>query len=101
MQSSGTVFFFFCTGRTVFPRDPEVAARQETGHGVARQVVDPALLAQLRHDGVDPREARLALDRNAKLKIRTRGHVQAYGRGFSFPLPGGASIDKVALPIRA
>ena len=47
----------------LLPAEPEVAAGEEAGHGVSGQVVDPALLSQLRHDGVDPREARLALCR--------------------------------------
>lgn len=32
----------------------EVAAREKAGHGVASQVVNPALVVQLRHNGVDP-----------------------------------------------
>jgi len=39
------------------PADPEVSAREEAGHGVPGQVVDPALSPQLGHDGVDPGEA--------------------------------------------
>jgi hypothetical protein len=35
----------------------EVPAGEEAGHRMARQVVHPALLPQLRHDGVDPGEA--------------------------------------------
>ena len=39
------------------PVDVAAAAGQETGHGVAAQVVDPAFEAQLAHQGVDPGEA--------------------------------------------
>lgn len=45
----------------LLPGDPEVPAREEAGDGVARQVVDPALLAQLDHYGVYPGEAGLTL----------------------------------------
>lgn len=41
----------------LLPADPQVSSGQETGHSVSGQVVDPALLPQLCHDGVDPREA--------------------------------------------
>ncbi len=41
----------------LLPADPQVSSGQETGHGVSGQVVDPALLPQLGHDGVDPGEA--------------------------------------------
>lgn len=37
-----------------YPPAPQVAAREEAGHGVASQVVYPALLPQLRHDGINP-----------------------------------------------
>ena len=40
------------------PVDVAAAPRQETGHGVPAQVVDPAFVAQLPHQAVDPREAR-------------------------------------------
>ena len=36
------------------PRHPQVPARQEAGHAVPREVVDPAPLAELHHHGVDP-----------------------------------------------
>lgn len=45
----------------LLPADPQVSSGQETGHGVSSQVVDPALLPQLGHDGVDPGEAGPAL----------------------------------------
>ena len=53
-----------CAGsylHALLPRDPEVAAGQEASDGVPAQVVDPALLMKLPHDGVDPREASLTL----------------------------------------
>lgn len=37
----------------VLPADEEVSAGEEAGHGVARQVVDPALAPQLGHDGIN------------------------------------------------
>lgn len=45
----------------LLPADPQVSSGKETGHGVSSQVVDPALLPQLGHDGVDPGEAGPAL----------------------------------------
>lgn len=39
------------------PVDVAAAAGQEAGDGVAAEVVDPAFLAQLPHQGVDPGEA--------------------------------------------
>ena len=39
--------------QSVDPVEPEVAARQETAGGVSGHVVDPALLDQLSHGGVD------------------------------------------------
>lgn len=41
----------------LLPADPQVSSSQETGHGVPSQMVNPALLPQLSHDGVNPREA--------------------------------------------
>ena len=42
---------------SVLPALPEVPSREEASDGVSGQMVDPALLSQLGHDGVDPREA--------------------------------------------
>ena len=42
----------------LLPRDPQVAAREEAGDGMAREVVEPALRPELVHAGVDPGEAR-------------------------------------------
>lgn len=42
---------------SLLPADPQVSPGQEAGHGVPGQVMDPPLLPQLRHDGVDPGEA--------------------------------------------
>lgn len=47
------------------------------------QVVDPALLPQLGHDGVNPREARLALS--------------PLGQGFRVAVPGDLDADGVPL----
>lgn len=38
------------------PADPQVSPGEKAGHSVPRQVVDPALLSQLGHNGVDPGE---------------------------------------------
>lgn len=46
---------------SLLPADPQVSPGQEAGHGVPGQVMDPPLLPQLRHDGVDPGEASAAL----------------------------------------
>ena len=37
------------------PADPQVTSGQEASHGVTGQVMDPALLLQLSHDGIDER----------------------------------------------
>lgn len=50
---------FFKDGRPRLPGLPQVAARQETGHHVTGQMMDPARLFQLRHDGVDKGKTRL------------------------------------------
>ena len=42
---------------SLLPRDPEIAPGEEAGDRVAGQVVDPALVTQLRHDRVDPRKS--------------------------------------------
>ena len=47
--------------RAGFPVHEQVAPRQEARHRVARQVVHPALLLQLRHARVDPGETGSAL----------------------------------------
>lgn len=47
------------------------------------QVVDPALLPQLRHDGIDPGEARLALG--------------PLGQGLGVAVPGDLDADGVPL----
>lgn len=43
------------------PADPKVTPGEKTGHRVSGQVMDPALLPQLSHDGVDPGKACLSL----------------------------------------
>ena len=45
----------------LFPGLPEVSSGEETGNAMASEVVDPALLAKLRHDSVYPGEARPCL----------------------------------------
>lgn len=39
------------------PADPQVSPGQKAGHSVPSQAVDPSLLPQLGHDGVNPRES--------------------------------------------
>lgn len=65
------------------PADPEVPAGEEAGHSMPGQVVDPALLPQLGHDGVNPREACLALG--------------PLGQGFGVAVPGDLDADGVPL----
>ena len=67
----------------LLPADPQVSSGQEAGHGVPGQVVDPALLPQLRHDGVDPGEARAAL--------------RPLGQRLCVAVPGDLHTDGVAL----
>lgn len=55
------------------PVDVAAAARQETGHGVPAQVVDPAFAAQLPHQGVDPGKARAAVFPAAEPGFRGAG----------------------------
>lgn len=43
------------------PADPQVTPGEETRHCMPGQVMDPALLPQLSHDGVYPGKARLGL----------------------------------------
>lgn len=43
------------------PADPQVPSGEEAGHGVSGEMMDPALLSQLTHDGVYPGEARPSL----------------------------------------
>ncbi len=45
----------------LLPADPQVSAGEETSDCVSGQMVDPALLSQLGHDGIDPGETRPAL----------------------------------------
>ncbi len=47
--------------RAALPVDVAAAAREEAGDGVAAEVVDPAFLLELAHQGVDPGEARAAV----------------------------------------
>ena len=47
--------------KAFLPAEPQVAAGQKAGGGVAAHLVDPALRVQLPHAGVDQWEARLAL----------------------------------------
>ena len=48
---------FFKDFGPAFPVDVAAAAGEETGDGVAAEVVDPAFLPELAHYGVDPGEA--------------------------------------------
>ena len=65
------------------PAQPQVSAGQEAGDGMPGQVVDPALLPQLGHDGVDPGEARLGL--------------RPLGQRLGVAVPWDADADGVAL----
>lgn len=62
------------------PADPQVAPGEEAGHGVPGQVMDPALLPQLRHDGVYPGEARFRFrPLGERFEIFVPGDADAYG----------------------
>lgn len=65
------------------PADPQVSSSQETGHSVSGQVVDPAFLPQLGHDGVNPREASPAF--------------RPLGQRLRVVIPGDLNADGVAL----
>lgn len=67
----------------LLPANPQVSSRQETGHGVSSQVVDPSLLPQLGHDGIDPGEAGTAL--------------RPFGQRLRVAVPGDLNADWVAL----
>ena len=61
------------------PGHPEVAPGEEAGGGVPRQVVDPALLPQLSHDGVNPGISGLG--------------VGPFRQDFSVVIPGHLNIN--------
>ena len=62
---------------------PEVAPGQEAGGGVPGQVVDPALLPQLGHDGVNPGEPGLS--------------IGPLGQGLTVAIPGNLQHVKAEL----
>ena len=66
------------------PVDVAAAARQEAGHGVTAQVVHPAFVPQLAHQGVDPGEARAAV-----LPAPEPGFVQGGADGVGGGARGG------------
>ena len=51
----------------LFPADPKVPPRQEAGDSVPSKVMDPAFLAQLGHNRVNPREPRLCLQQKRNI----------------------------------
>ena len=55
---------------TVLPGDPEIPPCKEAGDSMTGKMVDPTLLIQLSHDGVNPRESGLPL-RQKKTLINT------------------------------
>ena len=55
---------------------------EETGHGVPRQMVDPAFLPELSHDGIDPGKAGLA--------------CSPLGQSLGVPVPWDLHADGVA-----
>lgn len=65
------------------PADPQVPPGEEAGHRVPGQVMDPALLPQLSHDGVYPGKARLGLS--------------PLGESLWISVPGDADADGVTL----
>jgi len=84
------MFFFYSTSfvnmtylHALLPADPQVSSGQETGHGVSGQVVDPAFLPQLSHDGVNPGEAGPTL--------------RPLGQCLGVAIPGDLNADGVTL----
>lgn len=67
----------------LLPADPQVSTGQEASHGMPGQVVDPAFLPQLAHDGVDPGEPCLGLG--------------PLGQGLHVAVPGDPHTDGVPL----
>lgn len=57
-----------------FPADPQVSSGKETSHSMSGQVVDPTLLPQLSHDGIDERETSPSL----------KGHTEYPGTQVSY-----------------
>lgn len=82
------------------PADPEVPAGEEAGYGVPGQVVDPALLPQLGHDGINPREACLALGPLGQgLRVAVPGDLDADGVPLHAVKPGvvgGCRVEKLS-----
>lgn len=82
------------------PADPEVPAGEEAGHGMPGQMVDPALLPQLGHDGVNPREACLALGPLGQgLRVAVPGDLDADGVPFHAVKPGvvgGCCVEELS-----
>lgn len=84
----------------LLPADPQVSTCEEAGHGVARQVVDPPLLPQLGHDGVDPGEACPAFSPLGQcLWVAFPWDLYAYGVAFHLVeawVVGGGCVEELA-----
>ena len=65
------------------PADPQVAPGEEAGHRMPGQVMDPALLPQLSHDGIYPGETCFSFG--------------PLGERFHVSVPGDADADRVPL----
>ena len=64
----------------LLPAAPQVSASEEAGYGVSGQVVYPALLPQLGHDGVNPGEACPARCQfGQRLRVAVPGYLHADG----------------------
>lgn len=85
---------------SALPADPQVSSSEETGHGVSGQVVDPALLSELGHDGIDPREPRPTLcPLRQRLGVVIPGDLHADGVSFhavKVGVVGGRRIEKLS-----
>ena len=69
------------------PRLPEVAAREEARGRVAREMVDPPLVAQLRLDRVDEGEARAAVAPRGEARVVIVPRDLAAARVADHPVP--------------
>ena len=90
--------------RAALPADVAPAAGQEAGDGVAAEVVDPALEAELAHQGVDPGEAGAAFFPAGEPFVgegRVDGVVGGAGAGVGRGVDGGGEVpgDEAAVAV--
>lgn len=76
------------------PADPQVPAGEKTSDGVPGEVVNPALLPQLSHDGVDEGES------GSRLGGEGGGELDTQNDGVSFTNSVTASLHKARTAVR-